>query len=67
MPFSYVPVSASRLTDNITFVQRLVNCLLYTMSDMTYSYYVFLQWNEYYSKFLGKRNLHAVMILISYI
>ena len=64
MPFSYVPVSASRLTDNITFVQRLVNCLLYTMSDMTYSYYVFLQWNEYYSKFLGKRNLHAIMILI---
>lgn len=67
MPFSYVPVSASRLTDDITFVQRLVNCLLYTMSDMTYSYYVFLQWNEYYSKVLGKRNLHVRMILISYV
>jgi len=67
MPFSYVPVSASRLTDNITFIQRLVNWLLYTMSDMTYSYYVFPQWDEYYSKVLGKRNLHVRMILISYV
>ncbi|XP_042107413.1 UDP-glucuronosyltransferase 2C1-like isoform X3 [Ovis aries] len=54
MPSSYVPGVTSRLTDKMTFIQRLENWLLYTVSDMTYSYYVFPEWDEYYSKVLGK-------------
>ncbi|XDB51445.1 hypothetical protein ABFV05_005061 [Capra hircus] len=38
----------------MTFIQRLENWLLYTVSDMIYSYYVFPEWDEYYSKVLGK-------------
>ncbi|XP_043304382.1 UDP-glucuronosyltransferase 2C1-like isoform X1 [Cervus canadensis] len=54
MPSSYVPGVTSRLTDNMTFVQRLENWLLYTVNDMIYTYYVFPEWDEYYSKVLGK-------------
>ncbi|XP_057583273.1 UDP-glucuronosyltransferase 2C1-like isoform X2 [Hippopotamus amphibius kiboko] len=54
MPSSYVPGSTSRLTDNMTFLQRLKNWLLYTVSDMIYLYYVFPEWDEYYSNVLGK-------------
>ncbi|KAB0353365.1 hypothetical protein FD755_023930 [Muntiacus reevesi] len=54
MPSSYVPGVTSRLTDKMTFIQRLENWLLYTVSDMIYSYYVFPEWDEYYSKVLGK-------------
>lgn len=56
MPSSYVPSSASRLTDKMTFMQRLKNWLLYTMSDVMYLYYLFPEWDEYYSKVLGKRS-----------
>ncbi|XP_019818415.2 UDP-glucuronosyltransferase 2C1-like isoform X3 [Bos indicus] len=54
MPSSYVPGVTSRLTDKMTFRQRLENWLLYTVSDMIYSYYIFPEWDEYYSKVLGK-------------
>uniref|UniRef100_A0A452FP65 UDP-glucuronosyltransferase n=1 Tax=Capra hircus TaxID=9925 RepID=A0A452FP65_CAPHI len=54
MPSSYVPGITSRLTDNMTFIQRLENWLLYTVNDIIYSYYVFPEWDEYYSKVLGK-------------
>ncbi|XP_057583018.1 UDP-glucuronosyltransferase 2C1-like [Hippopotamus amphibius kiboko] len=54
MPSSYVPGSTSRLTDNMTFLQRLKNWLLYAVSDMIYLYYVFPEWDEYYSNVLGK-------------
>uniref|UniRef100_A0A8C3VPL0 UDP-glucuronosyltransferase n=1 Tax=Catagonus wagneri TaxID=51154 RepID=A0A8C3VPL0_9CETA len=54
VPSSYVPGSSSRLTDRMTFSQRLKNWLLYTVSDMLHSYYIFPEWNEYYSKILGK-------------
>ncbi|XP_047655379.1 UDP-glucuronosyltransferase 2C1-like [Phacochoerus africanus] len=54
MPSSYVPGSMSRLTDKMTFMQRLKNWLLYTISDVLYSYYVFPEWDEYYSQVLGK-------------
>ncbi|XP_068831341.1 UDP-glucuronosyltransferase 2C1-like isoform X1 [Capricornis sumatraensis] len=54
MPSSYVPGVTSRLTDKMTFIQRLENWLLYTMNDMIYPYYVFPEWDEYYSKVLGK-------------
>ncbi|KAI4542870.1 hypothetical protein MG293_006996 [Ovis ammon polii] len=54
MPSSYVPGVTSRLTDKMTFIQRLENWLLYTVSDIIYSYYVFPEWDEYYSKVLGK-------------
>uniref|UniRef100_A0AC11ARP7 Uncharacterized protein n=1 Tax=Ovis aries TaxID=9940 RepID=A0AC11ARP7_SHEEP len=50
MPSSYVPGVTSRLTDKMTFIQRLENWLLYTMNDMIYSYYVFPEWDEYYRK-----------------
>ncbi|KAB0337496.1 hypothetical protein FD755_025590, partial [Muntiacus reevesi] len=52
MPSSYVPGVTSRLTDQMTFIQRLENWLLYTVSDMLYTYYVFPEWDEYYSKVL---------------
>ena len=64
---SYIPDVTSRLTDSMTFIQRLEKWLLYTMSDVISAHYSFPEWNEYYSKFLGKRNLHAIMILISYV
>ncbi|XP_070647655.1 UDP-glucuronosyltransferase 2C1-like isoform X2 [Bos indicus] len=54
MPSSYIPCITSRLTDNMTFIQRLENWLLYTVNDVIYSYYVFPEWDEYYSKVLGK-------------
>ena len=65
MPSSYVPGVSSRLTDNMTFIQRLENWLLYTVSDMIYSYYVFPEWDEYYSKVLGKNNMYIINILNS--
>uniref|UniRef100_A0A5F5PZ13 Uncharacterized protein n=1 Tax=Equus caballus TaxID=9796 RepID=A0A5F5PZ13_HORSE len=66
-PSSYVPGSTTGLTDNMTFVQRLENWLLHVMSDVMYLYYLFPEWDEYYSKVLGKRNLHVVRILILYV
>ena len=66
MPSSYVPGITSRLTDNMTFIQRLENWLLYTVNDVIYSYYIFPEWDEYYSKVLGKRNVYTVIILIYY-
>ncbi|XP_046512512.1 UDP-glucuronosyltransferase 2C1-like [Equus quagga] len=53
-PSSYVPGSTTGLTDNMTFVQRLENWLLHVMSDVMYLYYLFPEWDEYYSKVLGK-------------
>lgn len=64
---SYIPDVTSRLTDSMTFIQRLEKWLLYTMREVISAHYSFPEWNEYYSKFLGKRNLHAIMILISYV
>ena len=66
MPSSYVPGVTSRLTDKMTFRQRLENWLLYTVSDMICSYYVFPEWDEYYSKVLGKNNMYIINILIFY-
>ena len=66
MPSSYVPGITSRLTDKMTFRQRLENWLLYTVSDMICSYYVFPEWDEYYSKVLGKNNMYIINILIFY-
>ena len=66
VPSSYVPGITSRLTDNMTFIQRLENRLLYTGSDMIHSWYVFPDWDEYYSKVLAKRNVYIKIILISY-
>ena len=54
MPSSYVPSSTSGLTDNMTFVQRLENWLLYAVNEVIYTYFVFPEWDEYYSKVLGK-------------
>ena len=48
----------------MTFMQKLENRFLYAMSEMIYSYNIFLEWDEYYSKVLGKRNVHAIKILI---
>lgn len=66
MPSSYVPGVTSRLTDKMTFIQRLENWLLYTVSDIIYSYYVFPEWDEYYSKVLGKNSMYIINILIFY-
>uniref|UniRef100_A0A9L0IHG0 UDP-glucuronosyltransferase 2C1-like n=1 Tax=Equus asinus TaxID=9793 RepID=A0A9L0IHG0_EQUAS len=53
-PSSYVPGSTTGLTDNMTFVQRLENWLFYTMNDMMFLYFLFPEWDDYYSKVLGK-------------
>uniref|UniRef100_A0A5F5PYI8 UDP-glucuronosyltransferase n=1 Tax=Equus caballus TaxID=9796 RepID=A0A5F5PYI8_HORSE len=53
-PSSYVPGSTTGLTDNMTFVQRLENWLFYTMNDMIFLYFLFPEWDDYYSKVLGK-------------
>ena len=50
----------------MTFIQRLENWLLYTVNDVIYSYYVFPEWDEYYSKVLGKNNMYIITTLISY-
>lgn len=63
-PSSYVPGSTSGLTDSMTFVQRLENWLLYIMSDIMFLYFLFPEWDEYYSKILGKRNLHVIGFLL---
>ena len=65
MPSSYVPGITSRLTDKMTFIQRLENWLLYTVSDMICPYYECPEWNEYYSKDLGKNNMYIINILNS--
>ncbi|NP_001182734.1 UDP-glucuronosyltransferase 2C1 precursor [Oryctolagus cuniculus] len=54
-PSSYVPGSTSGLTDNMSFVQRLKNWLLYLMNDMMFSHFMLSEWDEYYSKVLGRR------------
>ncbi|XP_042107415.1 UDP-glucuronosyltransferase 2C1-like isoform X2 [Ovis aries] len=51
---SYIPDVTSRLTDSMTFIQRLEKWLLYTMREVISAHYSFPEWNEYYSKFLGK-------------
>ncbi|XP_062963305.1 UDP-glucuronosyltransferase 2C1-like isoform X1 [Cynocephalus volans] len=53
-PSSYVPGSTSGLTDNMPFVQRLENWLLYVMYDVMHFYYLFPEWDEYYSSVLGR-------------
>ncbi|XP_014643276.1 PREDICTED: UDP-glucuronosyltransferase 2C1-like [Ceratotherium simum simum] len=54
IPSSYVPGSTLGLTDHMTFVQRLENWLFYAMSDVMYLYFTLPEWDEYYSKVLGK-------------
>ncbi|TKC34647.1 hypothetical protein EI555_011237, partial [Monodon monoceros] len=54
IPSSYVPGITSVLTDNVTFIQKLKNWFFYAMSEMLYSYDIFLEWDKYYSKVLGK-------------
>ena len=63
MPSSYVPGTISGLTDSMTFTQRLENWLSYTVNELMYSYFVFPEWDEYYSKVLGKRYLHVIIFL----
>ncbi|XP_043428481.1 UDP-glucuronosyltransferase 2C1-like isoform X1 [Prionailurus bengalensis] len=54
IPSSYVPGITSGLTDRMTFVQRLENWLLYIVTDIMFLYFVFPEWDGYYSKALGK-------------
>uniref|UniRef100_A0A8C4PRI4 UDP-glucuronosyltransferase n=1 Tax=Equus asinus TaxID=9793 RepID=A0A8C4PRI4_EQUAS len=52
-PSSYVPGSTTGLTDNMTFVQRLENWLFYTMNDMMFLYFLFPEWDDYYSQLIS--------------
>ena len=56
----YFCLCANTILDNMTFIQRLENWLLYTVNDVIYSYYVFPEWDEYYSKVLGKNNMYII-------
>ncbi|XP_030046399.1 UDP-glucuronosyltransferase 2A2 isoform X2 [Microcaecilia unicolor] len=53
-PSSYVPGPMMGLTDTMSFTQRLKNMLFYLSQDVHFYYYVWEQWNQYYTHVLGK-------------
>ncbi|XP_008049630.1 UDP-glucuronosyltransferase 2A3 [Carlito syrichta] len=53
-PPSYVPVLMSRLTDNMTFLERVKNIMLSFFFDFWIQDYNFHFWKDFYSKILGR-------------
>ncbi|XP_009872085.1 PREDICTED: UDP-glucuronosyltransferase 2A1, partial [Apaloderma vittatum] len=51
-PPSYVPATLSRLTDRMSFLERLKNTLFYALQDIIYHYLLWGSWNQYYSDVL---------------
>ncbi|XP_036621509.1 UDP-glucuronosyltransferase 2A3-like isoform X9 [Trichosurus vulpecula] len=52
-PLSYVPVPLGRLTDKMTFMERVKNMLLSLLSDV-YLYLHGVAWEQFYSEALGR-------------
>ncbi|XP_041956406.1 UDP-glucuronosyltransferase 2A1-like isoform X3 [Alosa sapidissima] len=52
-PPSYVPGTTVKLTDQMSFTERLVNFVFYLVQDAVY-HSVWRKYNEYYSDILGK-------------
>ncbi|XP_075607534.1 UDP-glucuronosyltransferase 2A2 isoform X2 [Balearica regulorum gibbericeps] len=53
-PPSYVPATLSRLTDGMSFLERLKNILFYNVQDIVYHYLLWGSWDQYYSDVLGR-------------
>ncbi|XP_014167408.1 UDP-glucuronosyltransferase 2A1 isoform X2 [Geospiza fortis] len=53
-PPSYVPTTLTRLTDRMTFWQRLKNILGYALHDFMFHYLLWANWDQYYSEILGR-------------
>lgn len=56
-PPSYVPAILSRLTDKMSFMERLKNIGSYALQDFMYHYLFWGTWDQYYSDVLGKAAL----------
>lgn len=53
-PPSYVPAIISRLTDRMSFLERLKNIFAYAAQDFVYHYFFWASWDQYYTDVLGK-------------
>ncbi|XP_037752534.1 UDP-glucuronosyltransferase 2A2 isoform X5 [Chelonia mydas] len=53
-PPSYVPASTGRLTDRMSFMERLENMLFYALQDVLFHQVLWREWNQYYSDVLGR-------------
>ncbi|XP_027643533.2 UDP-glucuronosyltransferase 2A1 isoform X2 [Falco peregrinus] len=53
-PPSYVPASTMRLTDQMSFVERLKNFLFYFYMDLFFLKFWQNEWDRYYSNVLGR-------------
>ncbi|XP_075277416.1 UDP-glucuronosyltransferase 2A2 isoform X3 [Opisthocomus hoazin] len=53
-PPSYVPATLSRLTDRMSFLERLKNVFFYAVQDIVYHYLLWGSWGHYYSDVLGR-------------
>nr|XP_013049240.1 UDP-glucuronosyltransferase 2A2 isoform X2 [Anser cygnoides] len=53
-PPSYVPAILSRLTDKMSFMERLKNIGSYALQDFMYHYLFWGTWDQYYSDVLGR-------------
>uniref|UniRef100_A0A672UQ83 Uncharacterized protein n=1 Tax=Strigops habroptila TaxID=2489341 RepID=A0A672UQ83_STRHB len=48
-PPSYVPAIISRLTDRMSFLERLKNIFAYAAQDFVYHYFFWASWDQYYT------------------
>ncbi|KAM6269834.1 UDP-glucuronosyltransferase 2A2-like isoform 2-T2 [Porphyrio hochstetteri] len=53
-PPSYVPATLSRLTDRMSFLERLKNIFFYHSQDIVYHHFLWGRWDQYYSDVLGR-------------
>ncbi|XP_063314818.1 UDP-glucuronosyltransferase 2C1-like isoform X5 [Pelobates fuscus] len=53
-PFSYVPGSMVKLTDKMSFIERLQNTMFYLFQDVLFNTEIAGIWDEYFSKILGR-------------
>ncbi|XP_010209796.1 PREDICTED: UDP-glucuronosyltransferase 2B4-like, partial [Tinamus guttatus] len=51
-PPSYVPALMSRLTDRLSFTERLLNTIVYTVMDILYHRIFGAEWDQFYSDVL---------------
>ncbi|XP_062430422.1 UDP-glucuronosyltransferase 2A2-like isoform X2 [Rhea pennata] len=54
-PPSYVPAILSRLTDRLSFTERLQNIIFYATMDILYHHNLWGEWDQYYSDVLGRQ------------
>ncbi|EMP31701.1 UDP-glucuronosyltransferase 2A1 [Chelonia mydas] len=54
-PPSYVPASTGRLTDRMSFMERLENMLFYALQDVLFHQVLWREWSQYYSDVLVRQ------------